>query len=102
MSSVWASAEKYVEMVYEMVSKSKIERENVMKKELYGITKKLVDLEAQIHCGAVYEHHFTLVRFDGYGYSFQCTNCTLRYYKAKENLNQTEKKLVAAVFPKQE
>lgn len=81
---------------------ARIGREKMRKKELYGITKKLVDLEAQIHCGATYGHRITVIRYDGYGYSFQCANCTLKYYKAKENLNQKEKNLVAAVFTKQD
>ncbi len=69
--------------------------------EFAALGHQIVDLEAQIHCGATYGHCFTLIKYDGRGYNFQCTNCTLGYYRLQDNLNQIEKNLVVAVFSKQ-
>lgn len=68
--------------------------------EFADLTHKITTLESYIHCGITYGHRFTVIRYTGDGYYFQCINCRFEYWNKEVSLTKKEKNLVATVFTK--
>lgn len=88
-----------------MRAKLKLEIKNIIfnqtRDEFAALTRRNTELESQIHCGVMYKHRFTLIRYTGQGYIFRCINCELEYYRNEDTLTKKEAVLVVAVLPTQ-